>query len=138
MALSSRIFESGLAASFEKFILDAEMLQMWAEMFQPLMVTDAEVGLDAIDSVEAGGHFFGAPHTLERFDRALYEPIVFGRQNFEQWTEEGAMTAAQRATPIWKRIVHESEPPPADDAIRAELDDFVARRTAEGGALPPA
>ena len=129
--------ESGLSASFEKFILDVEMVQMFAEVFQPLGTSEAEVGVDAIRSVEPGGHFFGTDHTLERYDTAFYEPIVFTRQNFGQWTEAGSQTAAERANPIWKRIVAEFEPPLLEDSIRAELDAFVERRTAEGGATPP-
>ncbi len=129
--------ESGLSASFEKFILDVEMVQMFAEVFQPLGTSDGEMALDAIGSVQPGGHFFGTEHTLERYDTAFYEPIVFTRQNFGQWEEAGSLTATERANTIWKQIVADFEPPPLDDAIRAELDDYVERRTAEGGALPP-
>ncbi len=129
--------ESGLSASFEKYILDVEMVQMFAEVFRSVETSEAEIGVDAIGAVEPGGHFFGTDHTLERYDSAFYEPIVFTRQNFGQWTEAGSQTAAQRANPIWKRIVADFEPPPLDGSIRAELDDFVKRRTAEGGAMPP-
>jgi len=33
-------------------------------------------------------------------------------------------------------VIAEFEPPPIDDAIATELDEFVAQRTAEGGAPP--
>jgi trimethylamine--corrinoid protein Co-methyltransferase len=128
--------ESGLAASFEKFILDVEMVQMFAELFQPLALSEADIGVDAISSVAPGGHFFEVDHTMERFATAFYSPVVFSRQNFEQWSEEGALTAAQRATGVWKQVLADFEPPPVDESIRAQLDDFVARRTAEGGAPP--
>ena len=129
--------ESGLTASFEKFILDVEMVQMFAETFQPLGASEDDVGLEAIRSVEPGGHFFGADHTMERYDTAFYEPLVFTRENFGQWTEAGSQTATERANPIWKRIVADFEPPPLEGSIQDELDTFVKRRTAEGGALPP-
>ncbi len=129
--------ESGLSASFEKFILDVEMVQMFAEVFQQVGTSEAEIAVDAIGAVAPGGHFFGTDHTLERYDSAFYEPIVFTRQNFGQWTEAGSQTAAQRANPIWKRIVADFEPPHLEGSIRGELDDYVARRTAEGGAMPP-
>jgi trimethylamine--corrinoid protein Co-methyltransferase len=128
--------ESGLSASFEKFILDVEMAQMFAEMFLPLDSSDAELAEDAISEVQPGGHFFGIDHTLERYERAFYEPIVFSRANFGQWLESGSPTAAQRANGIWKQVLADFEPPPLADDIRLELDDFVERRTAEGGALP--
>ncbi len=58
--------EGGLCASFEKFVLDVEMLQMMAEFLRPIVVDEATLGLDAIREVQPGGHFFGAAHTLER------------------------------------------------------------------------
>lgn len=128
--------ESGLSASFEKFVLDVEMVQMFAEAFHPVETSEAEVGLEAISSVDPGGHFFGTEHTLERYDTAFYEPLVFTRANFGQWTEAGSQSAAERANPIWKQIVANFEPPAVDDSIRAELDEFVERRISEGGALP--
>ncbi|GMQ85077.1 MAG: trimethylamine methyltransferase family protein [Acidimicrobiia bacterium] len=129
--------ESGLSASYEKFILDVEMLQMLAEAFSPLATTEADLGVDAISGVDPGGHFFGTEHTLERYDTAFYEPIVFTRNSFEQWEEAGAPTATERANAVWKQVLTDFEPPPLDEAVLEELDEFVERRTAEGGALPP-
>lgn len=128
--------ESGLSASFEKFILDVDMAQMYAEMFRPVAASEADIALEAIRSVPPGGHFFAAEHTMERFSSAFYEPLTFSRRNYEQWSEEGSPTAAERASAIWKRIVADFEPPPVDDAVREELDEFVERRILEGGALP--
>ena len=54
--------EGGLVASFEKMVLDAELLQQMAEILQPLEVTDDTLALDAIREVGPGGHFFGAAH----------------------------------------------------------------------------
>lgn len=128
--------ESGLSASYEKFILDVDMLQMIAESFQPIDTADPEIGLEAIAAVNPGGHFFGTDHTLKRFRSAFYEPIVFDRSNFEQWTEAGSPDATQRANGVWKQILAEFEAPLLDEAVAVELDDYVGRRVAEGGALP--
>lgn len=128
--------EGGLTASKEKFVLDVEVLQMLAETFAPVVVEDAEIGLDAIAETPPGGHFFGGEHTLQRYRTAFYEPLVSDWSNFGQWTEAGARDATQRANEVWKRVLAEFEPPPLDDAIAAELEEFVARRTSEGGAPP--
>jgi trimethylamine--corrinoid protein Co-methyltransferase len=128
--------EGGLTASKEKFVLDVEVLQMLAEAFEPLVVDDEEIGLDAIAGTAPGGHFFGGEHTLQRYRTAFYEPLVSDWSNFGQWTEEGSRDATRRANDAWKRALAEYEPPPLDDAIAAELEEFVARRTAEGGAPP--
>jgi trimethylamine--corrinoid protein Co-methyltransferase len=128
--------EGGLTASKEKFVLDVEVLQALAEMFRPFVVDDEEIGLDAIAETPPGGHFFGGEHTLQRYRTAFYEPLVSDWSNFGQWTEAGSRDATQRANETWKRALAEFEAPRLDDAIAAELDEFVARRTAEGGAPP--
>ena len=94
------------------------------------------MGLEAIHTVQPGGHFFGIDHTLERYEKAFYEPVVFTRANFGQWEEGGSLTAAQRANAVWKQILADFEPPSLDDGIKQQLDEFVSRRTAEGGAPP--
>lgn len=129
--------EGGLTASFEKLILDAEILQMMSEVLQPLVVDEAEIGVDAIAAVGPGGHFFGSAHTLERFEHAFYRPMLADWRNFETWQEDGARTAAERANGIWKQLLAEFEAPPMDPAVAEAIDDFVARRTREIEAAGP-
>lgn len=128
--------EGGLAASYEKFVVDIEMCQMLAEVCAPIRVDDDELALDAITEVGPGGHFFGVDHTLERFETAFYPPVVFSRTNHEQWVEEGSRRTDERATTVWKKVLADFEPPPIDDGIRSSIQDYVDRRTAEGGAPP--
>jgi trimethylamine--corrinoid protein Co-methyltransferase len=125
--------EGGLTASYEKLIVDAEMLQMMAEVLTPFRVDEAEIGVDAIAAVGPGGHFFGSPHTLERYETAFYRPLVSDWRNFETWQEDGARTATERANAIWKRLLADFEPPRMDPATSEALDDFVARRKREIG-----
>ena len=125
--------EGGLTASLEKFILDIENLQSFAEIFQPLKSDDPELAFEAIASVEPGSHFFGCEHTMERYQTAFYEPLVSDWSNYGAWTESGSLTATQRANGIWKKILNEFEKPPMDVAVFDEIQAFVERRTSEGG-----
>jgi trimethylamine--corrinoid protein Co-methyltransferase len=122
--------EGGLTASFEKLIVDAEILQMMAEVLTPFRVDEAEIGVDAIAAVGPGGHFFGSPHTLERYETAFYRPLLSDWRNFETWHDDGALTATQRANAIWKRLLAEFVPPSLDPAAAEALDGYVARRKA--------
>jgi len=128
--------ESGLTTSYEKFMLDIEMLQMFAEIFQPLGATAGDLALEAIAEVGPGGHFFGCAHTMARYRTAFYAPLVSDWRNFGQWTEAGAHTATERASLLWQQTLDRYVPPARDPAVIEALDDFVARRTAEGGAPP--
>jgi trimethylamine--corrinoid protein Co-methyltransferase len=128
--------EGGLCASYEKFILDIELLQMFAEMFQPVLASDAEIGLNAIAEVAPGGHYFSAEHTMQRYRSAFYEPLVSDWRNFGQWQEDGSKTACQRASGIWKKVLQEWQDPVLDQVSVESVTEFVARRRAEGGAPP--
>jgi trimethylamine--corrinoid protein Co-methyltransferase len=120
--------EGGLTASFEKIVLDVEMLQMMAQTIQPIDVSPDEIALDAIAGVETGGHFFGAPHTLARYKTAFYQPLLSNWQNYEAWEIAGAENATQRATKIWQQALREYEQPKLDPAITEALDAFAAHR----------
>ncbi len=125
--------EGGLTASFEKIVLDVEMLQMMAVTIAPAAVTEAEIreGVAAIAEVPTGGHFFGAPHTLARYETAFYEPLLSNWQNHESWVEAGSLTADQRATRVWQEALERYEQPPLDPEIAERLDAHVARRRLE-------
>lgn len=128
--------EGGLTASFEKMVLDADMLQMMARFMRPLKVDEDELGVDAIGEVGPGGHFFGSPHTLARYETAFYPPILSDWRNHETWQESGSPTTFTHANRAWKALLAAYEEPPMDPAVREEIEAFVARRTAEGGAPP--
>lgn len=127
--------EGGLVASFEKAVLDAEMLQHMSELLQPLVVNEDELALDAIREVGPAGHFFGAAHTLARYETAFYAPMLSDWRNFETWRQAGAEDATQRAHRLYKKLLAEFEPPPLEPAIAEELEAFVERRKREGGAV---
>jgi trimethylamine--corrinoid protein Co-methyltransferase len=129
--------EGGLTASYEKLVLDVEMLQLMAEFLKPIVVNEAELGFEAIGRVPTGGHFFGEPHTMERYEHAFYQPLVSNWQNFENWELAGAKDATQRATDVWMRALAEYEQPPMDPAIREQLDAYVDQRRAEIGSDEP-
>jgi trimethylamine--corrinoid protein Co-methyltransferase len=125
--------EGGLTASFEKVILDVEMLQMMAMTIAPIEVNSKEIaeGLETIASVPTGGHFFGSQHTLARYENAFYQPLVSNWQNYENWKIAGQLDATQRSTAIWQTALASYEQPPLDPAIVEALGAFVARRKEE-------
>jgi trimethylamine--corrinoid protein Co-methyltransferase len=128
--------EGGLTASYEKFVLDVEMLQMFAEIFQPVAATADDLGVEAVIEAGIGGHFFATAHTMQRYRDAFYTPLVSDWRNYGAWLEDGGKTATQRANAVSRDILAAYQPPPLDPAIAEALNDFVARRRSEGGALP--
>ncbi len=125
--------EGGLVAGFEKFIVDVQLLEMLQAEFTPLEIDEDTIAFDAHKEVGHGGHFLGAMHTMERFRTCFYRPFLSSSDNYERWMRGGSLDTTARATKIYKDKLQAYEAPPLDDAIRAELDEYVTRRRAELG-----
>ena len=125
--------EGGLCCSYEKIILDIDLLQMVSEFLQPVSTSPDDLALETINEVGPAGHFFGTEHTQARYRDAFYSPILSDWRNFETWQEGGSPIAIENANAEWKSRLANYEPPPLGSAIREELEAFVARRKAEGG-----
>lgn len=125
--------EGGLTCSYEKMILDIDLLQMVAEFMQPLDLSEDALAIEAMRDVGPGGHFFGTQHTQDRYKTAFYAPVLSDWRNFETWAEAGGPTAIEKANAVWKDRLATYEKPAIDSGIEEELNDFVDRRIAEGG-----
>jgi trimethylamine---corrinoid protein Co-methyltransferase len=123
--------EGGLSASFEKIIVDAELLRHWAEILKPVSFSEDDLAVETIKNTPAGSHFFGAAHTLARYESAFYRPLLSDWSNFENWRDAGARNATDRATGIWKKLLSEYVPPTLDPAVKEAIAAYVTRRTGE-------
>ena len=89
--------EGGLLTSFEKMVIDADLLNMVTAMLQPVTIDDAALAVEAIAEVGPAGHFFGTQHTQDRYETEHFQPMVSSWSNFEIWDEAGRVESHQRA-----------------------------------------
>lgn len=123
--------EGGLTASYEKFIIDAENLAMFAHFLRGFEINEDTLALDMIAEVGPGGHHFGTTHTQARFSTEFYESFLADRLSYQTWREAGAFDTAKRANLVWKELLNQYQPPPIDPGLAEALQDFVARRERE-------
>ena len=128
--------EGGLTFGYEKYINDLEALQIIAELCTPLNSCLDSLAWDAIADVQPGGHFFATQHTMDRFDKAFYTPLVADLSNHGNWAAAGAQTSTDRATGIWQQILADFNCPAVCEGVGDALDPFIATRSAAGGAPP--
>ncbi len=124
--------ENGLTTSYEKFALDLELLGILLRLVKGVSWDDDEWALEAVlRDVPPGGHHLGTAHTMGRFREAFHRTDFFDHDSFEQWRAGGSHDVAVRANAAWKELLERWEDPGLDDAVDAELQDFMARRRRE-------
>ena len=123
--------ESAMCQSYAKWVLDSEQLEMMYRLGSGVSFDDLDEVLDTMREVPPGGHHLGTAHTLANFQTAFSMPEMMNSDNYEQWLADGALSAEDRAITKCRQLLEEYEEPALDDDVRAELDEFVARRDAE-------
>ena len=123
--------EGGLAAGYEKFIMDADQLGMMHVLARGLDTSETGQAMDAIREVGPGKHFLACSHTQNNFESAFYRSNVADNNSFEQWQVDGSLDTTQRANAIWKQMLKDYEKPPMDPAIDEALQAFIAKRKGE-------
>jgi trimethylamine--corrinoid protein Co-methyltransferase len=115
---------------YEKFVLDADQAAMAGAIIGGVDLSDNGQALDALLDNPPGQHFLGNAHTLANFETAFWRSAIADNNSFEQWMESGSHEAPARAHDVWRRMLTEYEPPPLDEAIEAELTEWITRRKA--------
>jgi trimethylamine--corrinoid protein Co-methyltransferase len=123
--------EAGLTASFAKFVLDAEQMEMFYRYAQGPQFDDLGEAMEAVREVGPGGHYLGTKHTREHFESAFFIPSLLDNNSYEQWLEEGATDAGARALKAAKEMLDRYQEPRLDPAVDEALRAFIAKREAE-------
>ena len=92
--------EGGLRCSYEKTILDIDLLQMVAEFLTPLDLSRGRARRRRDPRRSAPAAISSArQHTQDRYKTAFYSPIISDWRNFETWAEAGSPTAIEKRQP---------------------------------------
>tara|TARA_B100001769_G_C22048935_1_gene563825 strand:- start:628 stop:1131 length:504 start_codon:yes stop_codon:yes gene_type:complete len=123
--------EGGLALSYEKLLLDADQLGMMGVYADGVDLTPNGQAMEAFETNPHGSHFLGNAHTLANFESAFYRSTLADSNSYEQWLEEGELSAAQRANAAWKQMLNDYEAPPLDEDADIAMREYVDRRKSE-------
>ena len=126
---SAGILSSYMAFSFEKFVIDDEMIGMLRKYLQGILVNPETLGYDVIVNVGHNGHFLGEDHTLERCHSEFWKPDLVDRTDIAGWMSNGRENVSARARQRWGELLAEHQDPPLDDLIARQLRAYVDERT---------
>ena len=120
--------DGGLALSYEKLVMDAGAMQVYANGVD---MSENAQALEAFRTNTHGDHFLGNAHTLENFESAFYRSTNADSNSYEQWLEEGSKSSPERANAQWKQMLSDYAPPDFDEDIDRQLRDYIDRRKSE-------
>jgi trimethylamine--corrinoid protein Co-methyltransferase len=99
------LMEFALTASYEKYVVDNEILGMVMRAVEGIRVDDESIAFDLIKEVGPGGHFVTARHTRRFMRTEHYQPSLSDRDSREEWEAKGAKTTVERAAERVEEII---------------------------------
>lgn len=119
------IIDTYNTTSYEKLIIDNEILGMMRRLDQGVIVNEETLAYDVIEEVGPKGVFLVEDHTLEHFRDEFYRPTLSDRNTFEQWTANGAEPIEKVANRKWKELLASYEEPSLPADIDAALKKYM-------------
>lgn len=119
------IIDTYNTTSYEKLIIDNEVLGMMRRLDQGVVVNEETLAYDVIEEVGPKGVFLVEDHTLEHFRDEFYRPTLSDRNTFEQWTANGAEPIEKVANRKWKELLASYEEPALPADIDAALKKYM-------------
>lgn len=123
--------ENGLAAGYEKFVMDCELLGMFHILLKGIDLSEDALSMKSLRDVTPGGHHLGTEHTLSHFETAFFKSKLFDYNDAEKWVMEGQKTADQVAAEKVKELLAEYQAPEIDPGVEEALGEFVTKRKGE-------
>lgn len=131
-------FES--CQSFEKLVIDAEIIGMARRLIRGIEVRDDPIALTLIRALGHRADYLATPHTVEWFQREFYIPSsVVDRGSLDAWEKAGAASALERARSRVDELVASYQRQPISQELQAELRRIATKAANQFGmdGLPP-
>lgn len=91
------LLEFCLTASFEKYVIDDEILGMVKRAIKGIEVNEDTLAFDLMKKIGPGGHFVSSRHTRKHMRREQFLPKLCDRSSRKQWINDGGKDTRQRA-----------------------------------------
>jgi trimethylamine--corrinoid protein Co-methyltransferase len=131
---SAGIMDSFAAISFEKFIMDLEIIQMIRFYMDDMTVDDATLNFDLIDSVGPGGLFLTTMDTMKKCRTHTWNPCVALRGHLAGMSPRDKLLKNIQDTR--DQMLARYEPPQIEPDVRGAMDTFMRSKGVDPDDLP--
>jgi len=131
LAGTNYVYSSGgvepgvLSISFEKYVLDNDMIGMVRRIMDGICVSDETLAVDIIRKVGPGGHYLTQEHTRNFITKEYFFPKIFNREKYEHWVQSGSKSIREAARSVAKKILEEHKPEPLEKDIEKDLQKII-------------
>ena len=122
---SAGILSAYLAMSYEKFIMDEEILAKILRTFRPLEFSDEQINLDTIHSVGIGNEYLTHPTTFKHFKKEYYVSSLTRCQSHDSWVNAGKKAIHEVAGQKVAERIEAYEKPDISPDIEADLNRYA-------------
>lgn len=122
---SAGIIESYNTTSYEKLIVDNEIIGFIKRIAQGEKIDENSLAYEAIEETGPQGTFLVHEHTVENFREEFYRPTLSDRLPYEQWKANGAEPAEVRANKKWKEILASYESSTLTSEVDAQMKKYL-------------
>ncbi|MEE4363947.1 MAG: trimethylamine methyltransferase family protein [Desulfotignum sp.] len=131
---SAGILDSFGAISFEKFIMDLEIIQMIQFYMDDMVIDDNTLNFDLIQSVGPGGVFLTTMDTMKKCRTHTWNPAVALRGNLMGMSP--AEKLLKNIQDTREKMLAGYQAPAIDPGVLKNMDDFMRQKGVDPDALP--
>lgn len=121
----SGLLESALSLSFEKMVIDDEIVGMTKRILRGIETTQDHYAYELIEAVGPGGNFLAEMHTVEHMRKGFFYPQLSELSNWDNWMRNGKPTALKKANKRAKQIIVSCSTPSLPDSIVMQIKDLM-------------
>jgi len=118
------VLDSIMTNSYEKFILDQEMISRILTFMQGFEGPKGDLATEVIQEIGPRGTFLYHPTTYKNC-RSSWRPEVSTWENYAKWKEQGSLDAARAASTVYKEMLATAPESMLDPAVEEELAVFT-------------
>lgn len=120
--------------SFEKLVIDAEIIGMSKRLLAGIEVRDQPIAVDLMRKSAHKANFLSQPHTHKWFRKELYIPSeIIDRGSLDAWHKKGSKAADQRAHERIDTLLRSYQPTTISDEARRELRAITLHAAQQAG-----
>ena len=128
MLHSAGLLENYMTMSYEKFIIDDEIIGMVREYASPMLMDKENLAVDTILRHGSGGNYISDEHTFKHM-KEMRIPIISSRERYGAGGDFA--DTAQRAHEYCKAVLQGYQDPELDENIEDELNRYITNISEE-------